>query len=56
MKVPYPTPTSEPFFSCINEQEAYEERAAIYEYEAGLSRDEAEEQALKDLSASFRRS
>lgn len=32
-----------------NERDAYEERSAIYEYDAGLSRREAEHKALADI-------
>ena len=32
-----------------NERDMYEERAAIYEYDAGLSRREAERKALDDI-------
>jgi hypothetical protein len=32
-----------------NERDAYEERAAIYEFDAGLSRIQAERKALQDI-------
>ena len=32
-----------------NERDAYEERAAIYEYDANMSRREAERKALQDI-------
>jgi hypothetical protein len=32
-----------------DQREAFEERAAIYEFEAGMTREEAEEKARADL-------
>ena len=40
-------PTSESTFITLDEKENFEERAAIMEYEAGLSRLEAEKDAFK---------
>lgn len=34
---------------CPSQQEAYEERAAILEYEARLSRGKAEQEAMKEI-------
>ena len=49
MKVPYPTPNFSQDFL-----EAYEERAAILEFEGGMDRAEAEAKAFEDVVASFK--
>ena len=40
-------PVADALFFSESEQEAFEERAAIMEYEAGLCREEAEQAALE---------